>query len=42
VTVWEGDTLRIATEFLDGVEEQLTRAADHDVVLFQFSRPFES
>ena len=37
VTVWEGDTLRIATESLDGVEEQLTRAADHDVVLFQFS-----
>ena len=37
VTVWEGDSLRIATEHLDGAEEQLTRAADHDLVYFQFS-----
>ena len=36
VTVWEGDSLRIATEQIDGVEEQLTRAADHDLVYFQF------
>ncbi len=36
VTVWEGDTLRIATESLDGVEEQLTRAADYDVVCSSF------
>jgi len=35
-TVWEGDSLRIATEHIDGVEEQLTRAADHDLVYFQF------
>ena len=37
VTVWEGDSLRIATEHLGGAEEQLTRAADHDLVYFQFS-----
>ena len=37
VTVWEGDTLRVATESLDGVEEQLTRAADHDVVFSSFA-----
>jgi hypothetical protein len=37
VTVWEGDTLRIATEALEGVEDQLTRAADHDVIFLQFS-----
>jgi mannose-6-phosphate isomerase-like protein (cupin superfamily) len=37
VTIWEGDTLRIATESLDGMEEQLTRAADHDVIFLQFS-----
>ena len=34
--VWEGDSLRIATESIDGTEEQLTRAADHDLILFQF------
>ena len=31
-SVWEGDSLRIATEHIDGLEEQLTRAADHDLV----------
>jgi mannose-6-phosphate isomerase-like protein (cupin superfamily) len=36
VMVWEGDTLRIAVENLLGLEEQLTRAADHDLVYFQF------
>ena len=36
VMVWEGDTLRIAVENLLGPEEQLTRAADHDLVYFQF------
>src|ERR1700740_809848 len=36
VTIWEGDTLRIAAENLSGEEEQLTRAADHDVIFFQF------
>ena len=39
VMVWEGDTLRIAVENLLGSEEQLTRAADHDLVYFQFCRP---
>lgn len=37
VTVWEGDTLRIATESIVGLEEELTRAADHDLILFQFA-----
>lgn len=36
VTIWEGDTLRIAVENLVGTEEQLTRASDHDLILFQF------
>lgn len=36
VTIWEGESLRIATEHIDGIEEQLTRAADHDLVYFQF------
>ena len=36
-SVWEGDSLRIATEHIDGLEEQLTRAADHDLVYFQFA-----
>ena len=36
VIVWQGDTLRIAVENLLGLEEQLTRAADHDLVYFQF------
>jgi mannose-6-phosphate isomerase-like protein (cupin superfamily) len=36
VTIWEGDSLRIATEHIDGIEEQLTRAADHDLQYFQF------
>lgn len=36
VIVWEGDTLRITVENLLGLEEQLTRAADHDLVYFQF------
>jgi hypothetical protein len=36
VMVWEGDTLQIAVENLLGLEEQLTRAADHDLVYFQF------
>src|SRR6478672_9180033 len=34
--VFEGESLRIATEFIDGRETQLTRAADHDVVYLQF------
>jgi mannose-6-phosphate isomerase-like protein (cupin superfamily) len=37
VMIWEGDTLRIAVENLLGSEEQLTRAADHDLVYFQFA-----
>src|SRR5947199_10742084 len=36
VTVWEGDTLRIAVENLFDREEQLTRASDHDLIYFQF------
>jgi len=36
VTIWEGDTLRIAVENLAGPEEQLTRASDHDLIYFQF------
>src|SRR5439155_26385923 len=35
VTVWEGDTLRIAVENLFDREEQLTRASDHDLIYFQ-------
>ena len=36
VTVFEGDSLRIATENIAGREAQLTRAADHDLVYLQF------
>src|ERR1041384_7502448 len=36
VMVWEGETLRIAAEHLAGPEPEFTRAADHDVILFQF------
>src|SRR2546428_1183672 len=36
VMIWEGDTLRIAAENLVGPDEQLTRAADHDLIFFQF------
>jgi hypothetical protein len=35
--IFEGDSLRVATEYLEGREAQLTRAADHDVVYLQFS-----
>jgi mannose-6-phosphate isomerase-like protein (cupin superfamily) len=35
--VFEGDSLRIATEHIAGRETQLTRAADHDVIYLQFS-----
>ena len=36
VMVWEGESLRIAAEHLTGPEPEFTRAADHDVILFQF------
>ena len=36
VTVLEGDSLRVATEYIAGREAQLTRAADHDLVYLQF------
>jgi mannose-6-phosphate isomerase-like protein (cupin superfamily) len=36
VTVFEGDSLRVATEHIAGCETQLTRAADHDLVYLQF------
>ncbi len=36
VTIFEGDSLRIATEYIAGCETQLTRAADHDLVYLQF------
>ena len=36
-TIFEGETLRIAAEYIPGCEAQLTRAADHDVVYLQFS-----
>ena len=36
VTIFEGDTLRVATEYIAGCEAQLTRAADHDLVYLQF------
>jgi mannose-6-phosphate isomerase-like protein (cupin superfamily) len=35
-TVFEGDSLRVATEYIAGRETQLTRAADHDIVYLQF------
>jgi len=34
--VWEGETLRIAAEQVRGTEAQFTRAADYDVIYFQF------
>jgi mannose-6-phosphate isomerase-like protein (cupin superfamily) len=36
VTIFEGDSLRVAVEHIAGREAQLTRAADHDVVYLQF------
>ena len=36
VTIFEGDSLRVATEYIAGCEVQLTRAADHDLVYLQF------
>src|SRR5215475_595125 len=35
--IFEGESLRIATEYVVGCEAQLTRAADHDLVYLQFS-----
>jgi mannose-6-phosphate isomerase-like protein (cupin superfamily) len=35
--IFEGDSLRIAAEYIAGREAQLTRAADHDLVYLQFS-----
>ena len=35
-TVFEGDSLRVATEYIAGRETQLTRAADYDIVYLQF------
>ncbi|MGH7888361.1 MAG: hypothetical protein ACREPG_10875 [Candidatus Binatia bacterium] len=34
--VFEGDSLRVATEHIAGRETQLTRAADHDIIYLQF------
>lgn len=36
VTIFEGDSLRVATEHIAGREAQLTRAADHDLIYLQF------
>jgi mannose-6-phosphate isomerase-like protein (cupin superfamily) len=36
VTIFEGDSLKVATEYIAGREAQLTRAADHDVIYLQF------
>lgn len=36
-TVFEGDALRVSTEYIVGCESQLTRAADYDIVYLQFS-----
>jgi len=36
VAIFEGDSLRVATEHIAGREAQLTRAADHDLVYLQF------
>jgi mannose-6-phosphate isomerase-like protein (cupin superfamily) len=36
VMIFEGDSLRVATEYIAGREAQLTRAADHDLVYLQF------
>jgi mannose-6-phosphate isomerase-like protein (cupin superfamily) len=35
--VWDGETLRIAAEQVKGREPGLTRAADYDLIFFQFS-----
>src|SRR5262249_56221316 len=35
--VWDGETLRIAAEQVKGREPGFTRAADYDVIFFQFS-----
>ena len=35
--VWDGATLRIAAEQVKGKERGLTRAADYDLIFFQFS-----
>jgi mannose-6-phosphate isomerase-like protein (cupin superfamily) len=35
-TVFEGESLRIASELISGRETQFTRAADHDVIYLQF------
>jgi hypothetical protein len=40
--IFEGGSLRIATEYVIGREAQLTRAADHDLVYLQFSGRSES
>lgn len=37
VTIFQGDSLRVATEYIAGRETQLTRAADHDLIYLQFS-----
>ena|SRR5438445_8262417 len=39
VTVWEGDSLRIATEHLDGAEEQLDPGGGSWSGLFPILRP---
>ena len=36
VTIFEGDALRVTAEHVAGLETQLTRAADYDVVYLQF------
>jgi quercetin dioxygenase-like cupin family protein len=36
VTVFEGDALQVATEYVAGCETQFTRAADYDIVYLQF------
>src|SRR5256885_17199733 len=35
--VWDGETLRIVAEQVKGRERGLTRAADYDVIFFQFA-----
>jgi hypothetical protein len=40
-TIFEGECLRVATEYLAGQEAQLTRAADHDIVYLQFFRALD-
>lgn len=36
VTVFEGEALQVAAEYVAGCETQLTRAADYDIVYLQF------